>query len=145
MDSVKISEATLRVAQTECSMLVARYCHLADGRDFEAFVELFAPDGEWIRPNMHMVGREKILEFMRSLPLAATRHVMGSVFIDVLSGTNARGRSYCQLYRETSAKQDSGLVSTQLVTLVNYDDHFKRYKGKWLFAQRKTTIGFANA
>lgn len=126
-------------------MLVARYGHLADQREHGAFAELFAPDGEWIRPGMHMHGREEIFRFMDARPAEAlTRHVVGSICIDVIDADHARGMSYTTVYRERKFQGRLPVPLAQPEMVVDYHDDYVRIAGRWHIAKRHATVVFSD-
>lgn len=131
--------------QTACAMLVARYAHLADQREHRAFAELFTPDGEWIRPGMHMRGREEIFRFMDARPAQAlTRHVVGSIFIEALDVDHARGVSYTTVYRERNFQGRLPVPLTQPEMVVDYHDDYVRIHGRWHIAKRQASVVFSD-
>jgi len=139
-----VSTALAAEIQTACAMVVARYCHCADLREHRAFSELFAPDGEWIRPGMHMRGRDEIYRFMDGRPPALTRHVCGSVHVEVIDADHARGLNYTTVYRaQNPAGSPPAKLHAQMV--VDYRDDFVRLDGRWLIRKRHTTVVFLDA
>lgn len=140
-----LDEAGTAAIQVACAMLVARYGHLADQRSHEAFAELFAPDGEWIRPGMHLRGREAIFRFMESWPAQAlTRQVAGSIHIEVANQDRASGLSYSTVYRD---RRFTGLLPALLQQpemVVDYRDSYVRIANRWHFARRHTTVVFSD-
>lgn len=140
-----LDAGTIASIQISCAQLVARYGHLADQRAHQAFAELFAPDGEWIRPGMHMRGREAIFWFMESRPSdALTRHVTGGIHIEVLSRNTAHGLSYTTVYRHTHF---SGTLPVRLIQpemVVDYADQYVLIGDRWHIARRHTTVVFSD-
>jgi uncharacterized protein (TIGR02246 family) len=131
--------------QTACAMLVARYGHLADQREHRAFAELFAPQGEWIRPGMHMRGRDEIFRFMESRPAdALTRHLVGSIHIEPVDVSHARGLSYTTVYRERNFQGKLPVPHVQAEMVVDYRDEYVRIEGRWHIAKRHTTVTFSD-
>jgi uncharacterized protein (TIGR02246 family) len=140
-----VDDLGIAAVQSACAMLVARYCHLADQREHRAFSELFAPDGEWIRPGMHMRGREEIFRFMESrAPQALTRHVCGSIHIEVVDATHARGMSCTTVYREANYAGAGTAKLVQPEMVVDYHDDYVRNESRWLIARRHATIVFSD-
>lgn len=136
-----LQEAQVVQIQAACAMLVARYCHCADQREHRAFSEVFAPDGEWIRPGMHMRGRDEIFGFMEARPPALTRHVCGSIHVEVIDADHARGLNYTTVYRaQDHAGSGSARLHAQMV--VDYRDDFVRLQGRWYIQRRHTTVVF---
>ena len=132
-------------AQTACAMLVARYGHLADRRAHRAFADLFAPEGEWIRPGMHLRGREEIFRFMESRPpQALTRHVVGSIDVEVLDPLHARGSSCTTVYREPHFRGTLPVPLRQPEMVVDYADDFVCIEGRWLIGDSGLEPQFSN-
>ncbi len=130
---------------TVCTQLITLYGHLADQRAHHDFASLFAPDGEWIRPGMHLRGREAIFRFMETRPSQAlTRHVSGSIHIEVVNLNQARGMSYTTVYREPAFEGKLPVRLLQPEMVVDYRDEFVRIEGHWHIARRHTTVVFSD-
>ncbi len=140
-----LDETDRAAIRTACAMLVARYGHLADQREHKAFAELFAPDGEWIRPGMRLHGREEIFRFMESRsPQALTRHVTGSIHIEVIDTDHACGLSYTTVYRERNFQGELPVRLDRPEMVVDYHDDYVRISGRWHIARRHTTVVFSD-
>ena len=141
--AMTVEVAVCTAIQTACAMLVARYGHLADQREHQAFSELFATDGEWIRPGMHMRGREEILHFMESRsPTALTRHVSGGVHVEVIDTEHAHGLSDTTVYREPNFAGRLPVRLLQPEMVVDNRDQYVRIDERWHIAKRHTTVVF---
>ena len=130
--------------QSACEALVARYCHLCDDREHAAFAALFTEDGMWIRPAGEFRGRKAIFDWMETRPVQqVTRHIMGSVHVEVLDEENAAGIGYCTVFQDYDppAGKPSPLVQPKMV--VDYRDRFRRSGGEWLIAERRTRVVFS--
>lgn len=128
-------------AQVACMLLIGRYAHAADGRDNDAFVSLFAPDGEWVRLDgtHRMCGRGEIRKFLEEhRGPGRSRHVSGSIDIQVVSPDRAKGLSYTIVYRDPNWK-GSGLANFERLpdAVVEYHDDFVLIEGVWYFARRE--------
>ncbi|WP_038207181.1 nuclear transport factor 2 family protein [Xenophilus azovorans] len=144
MTTVLDEDAKVRI-QTACAMLVAHYGHLADQREHRAFAELFAPDGEWIRPGMHMRGRDEIFSFMDARPAQAfTRHVVGSIYIEPIDADHAHGLSYTTVYRERNFQGKLPVPLAQPEMVVDYRDEYLRLQGRWYIRKRHATVIFSD-
>lgn len=131
--------------QASCTQLITRYGHLADQRAHKDFAAQFAPDGEWIRPSMHLQGRDAIFRFMESRPpQALTRHVSGSIHIEVVNLHHARGISYTTVYREPAFEGKLPVPLVQPEMVVDYRDDFVCIEGCWYIARRHTTVVFSD-
>ncbi len=140
-----MDEMQAAAIQTSCAMLVARYGQLADQREHRSFSEVFAPDGQWIRPGMHMRGREEIFVFMESRsPTALTRHVCGSIHIEVVDADHAHGLSYTTVYREANDRGEGAAKLVRPEMVVDYRDDYVRIEGRWHIARRHTTVIFSD-
>ncbi|VTU45816.1 SnoaL-like domain protein (plasmid) [Variovorax sp. SRS16] len=140
-----LSDAQVATVQTACASVLACYCHCADSRDHAAFAELFAPDGVWKRPGMVMRGRDEIRRFMDARPTGhVTRHVCGSIHVEVIDQDHARGLSYTTVYRDPAygGTGPAKLVQPQMV--VDYRDEFVRIDGRWHIGARHTTVVFSD-
>jgi ketosteroid isomerase-like protein len=115
------------------SELLARFCLLADKRDWAALTELYTEDGVFdvMGP---VKGREAILETVSHLPEAWDHwfHFVSNEIIEI-SGDSATAVSYF------NAPFVAGGVSHN--ALGRYDDTLERVDGVWQFSARVLSFG----
>lgn len=124
-----------------CTRTVNRYAIAVGERDYDTFAKLFTEDGVWQRPgSAAMHGREQIRAFMEGLPASTlVRHVNGTIRVDVIDETAARGISYTTVYN--CEHYTSGIAPMRGPDyVVEYRDRFTRVSDEWLIAVRDTTI-----
>ncbi|WP_433602501.1 nuclear transport factor 2 family protein [Nocardia sp. CA-135953] len=114
--------------------LPIRYALAVDGRDLDAWVELFAPDVDCGR---HGRGREALRSyiephlrwFYRSL------HQICGHRIELVDEASATGKTYCRAEHE---------VGDRFVVMgICYDDRYTKVDGEWFFARRKELHWYA--
>lgn len=91
--------------QQACRDLVLRAVACVDAKDYQGFVELFAPSGQLLRPNAPVLhGREAILAFYRTRPIdRITRHLVTNTLVQLSEDeTQARATSYVLLWAGVS-------------------------------------------
>jgi hypothetical protein len=128
-------EARLRAVEDRLAIaeLRGRYCHLLDGRDWDALADLFTEDGEF-HGLAHVTGRAAIHRFFsRTVPNLAQGfwHFCTNGTVD-LDGDRARGRISLEYL---SVKHGISHVSAG-----HYDDELRREGGVWRFRKRRITF-----
>jgi 3-phenylpropionate/cinnamic acid dioxygenase small subunit len=131
---------TVALDDAEIRNLIARIAHLADTGDTRQYGQCFTPDAHWDMPGAPRHGRADIIAGSHERraageigPGSATRHVVGTIAIDV-DGDTARARSYFQFFAQTT--------TTPMLHLVGqYDDEFVRSPEGWLLDRRRVTLG----
>jgi ketosteroid isomerase-like protein len=119
--------------------VVDEYALAVDGRDAEAFADLFTEDATLAiyehgadEPALTYDGRERLLgvtDLLRTF--STTMHVMANHVCDV-DGDQATGRVYALCHHLTEA--DDGAQDTLM--LLQYRDRYRRVDGAWRIARR---------
>lgn len=132
------------VAEQACARLVAGYALAADFGDLDAAAGCYVPDGRLTIAGQTHEGREAIRERLADQPQdQVSRHLMGTIVVDLLSPTEARGRCYLALYRGAREPGTGGPLPSEAPFLVgHYDDRFVLTADGWRFAERKLTTTF---
>lgn len=112
--------------------LLARYCFHFDNGEFDAWLDLFTPDGAFDLGKMgRFAGRESLRKFLKSLPLTngvpLMKHcVMNSIV--AVNGDQATAQSYVVVVRG----------GDQLAVSVagRYEDHLAKTADGWRFKER---------
>ncbi|MCP1198357.1 nuclear transport factor 2 family protein [Notoacmeibacter sp. MSK16QG-6] len=113
--------------------LRARYCHLLDDRNWDAFADLFTEDGEF-DGLARVQGRAEIHRFFSTTVERLAEgfwHFCTNASID-LNGDEASGRISMQYL---SVKNGTSFVSAG-----HYDDELVRSAGQWRFRRRRITF-----
>lgn len=126
--------ATLTAAdRLELIELTVRYGLTFDAGDGAGWAALFAPDGQFVRPDGVVVAGTEALAAVPAASLAATpgmRHLPGPLVLDA-SGDAVRGRSYGQAVRLVDGP------ALALIVAGEYADTFVRLGDGWRFAERR--------
>ncbi|PHK95215.1 DUF4440 domain-containing protein [Pseudoroseomonas rhizosphaerae] len=121
--------------ELEIGQLRARYCHLLDGREWEAFVDLFTADRHFSGLR-EVRGREALLRFFRDeVPLLAEDfwHFCTNGTVEI-EGDTARGRISMEYLSTTRGVPH--------ISAGHYDDELQRVDGRWRFRSRRITFYF---
>jgi hypothetical protein len=124
-------ESRLAIAQ-----LPIRYAMAVDGRDVEAWVNLFVPD---VQVGRDCVGREALAEYIeRSLRgFRRSVHLICGQRIDLDPDErdHASGATYCRAEHEVDDRW--------IVMAIAYFDIYQRVDGEWFFQRRKERHWYA--
>jgi hypothetical protein len=123
-------------AHLQIEQLPIRYALAVDGRDVDAWANLFVPDVDMGRRGR---GREvlrayiepQIRQFYRSI------HFICGHRIELLEPDSARGAVYCRAEHEVSDRW--------IVMAICYFDDYRRVDGEWLFERRRERHWYAAA
>lgn len=119
--------------------VVDEYALAVDGRDAEAFADLFVDDATLAiyeygadEPALTYDGRERLLGVTNLLrTFSTTMHVMANHVCDV-DGDDATGRVYALCHHLTEG--DGGAQDTLM--LLHYRDRYRRIDGRWRIVRR---------
>ena len=113
--------------------LMARACFHFDNGEFEAWLDLYAPDGAFdLGARGRFVGRDNLQKFLKSLPLTnglpMMKHCVMNTIVSV-NGDRATARSYVVVVQggEQLAVSIAG----------RYEDGLAKVGGAWRFTERK--------
>lgn len=124
------------LAESGIRQLHARYVDAVWRKDFDAFIECFAEEGEWKIAGMHMRGRPEIRGTATRLLGACERVLLthGNPLLEVGDG-RANGRLHCLEF----AKLVDG---TSAMTIGIYHDRYLEQAGRWRFAWRHWALQY---
>lgn len=107
--------------------LPIRYALAVDGRDIDAWVNLFVPD---VDCGKHGRGREALREYITPQVQTFYRsiHLICGHRVELIDATTARGKTYCRAEHEVGDKWE--------VMAICYDDRYAKVEGEWLFQRR---------
>jgi ketosteroid isomerase-like protein len=99
--------ADVLAIQAICKDLAARTAYFSDLQDYEAFVDLFTPDAQLVRPGgQPLVGREQILQSYRSKSAdRLTRHFVTQSVVYDITADSANMTSYVLLWSSSRQVQ----------------------------------------
>jgi len=126
--------------ERECHDLVVTLTHYSDHGEVEKAVDLFTPDGTWIRGGKPYVGRAEMLDsFKRGSGTQVIRHVTSNIRIVVKDERNAEGVSYYVAYN-----QDPGTDAPKFplpfappFSMGEWHDKFVRTPSGWRLSHRE--------
>jgi ketosteroid isomerase-like protein len=113
--------------------LLARYCFHFDNGEFDAWLDLFTPDGIFdLGTRGRFAGRESLQKFLKSLPLTnglpLMKHCVLNSIVDVV-GDHATAQSYVVVVR------DGDVLAVSVAG--RYYDSLAKTGGGWRFTERK--------
>jgi len=140
-------EMSERIAiERECQRLVTVYCHHVDHGEAEKIADLFTDDGQWLSPEIKMIGKEQIMKgfaLRQANTARMSRHVCNNFLIDVIDENNAEGTVYLTLYRhDGEAGRKVSPMDDQPVLIGEYRDRFVRTDDGWRFSKREIDVSF---
>jgi len=131
---------------TACERLVHSYPKFRDSLDIDAYGKLFAEDATFSFGGKTTKGRLSIMNEIRERgPKQMNRHLTGSVVIEPLSETKARGTSYALVFQaDPDEASPKALSPSSLLGFVTYHDEFSYQQETCVFQQRTVVIDFIN-
>lgn len=113
--------------------LMARYCFHFDNGEFDAWLDLFTPDGAFdLGSRGRFGGRESLQKFLKSLPLTngipMMKHCVMNSIVSV-DGDQATAQSYVVVVR--------GGEQLAVTVAGRYDDQLAKSANGWRFKERK--------
>jgi uncharacterized protein (TIGR02246 family) len=132
-----------RAIEQDCLKLIASYALGADHHDADRFVNVFARDGQWIRPTgKTFSGHAELRAFMAQRPRTVlSRHVSTNAVVDVLGPEEAQGVSLATVYRLENHEGGPGPLTTP-ESIVEYQDRFTREPEGWRIKERRAFTVF---
>src|SRR5579864_7712808 len=143
--TVSPEEAADRLAILE---LVEAYANCADRRDAKGQMTLFTPDTHFVvfmdakdpKPSQELHSPEALAPVFADLnQYAATMHFLGQTTILTLTGDRGTGETYCMPHHLTIEGENRRLM----IAALRYYDTFVKMDGRWLFAERKLYVDWA--
>jgi hypothetical protein len=118
-----------------CLRLTNDFCLYSDQRDYDAYGQLYAPDGRFTRPGLDVSGREAIVAALKQRPAhLVVRHAGINAVVDVIDDNNARGRGNHFVFIH-----DSTAGQTQPVAVTDYVDRYVCTSEGWRIASREVS------
>jgi hypothetical protein len=128
-----------RRIEHDCRNLLFRHAQLSDqGRVAEA-VDLFTPDGTWIRGGKPYTGREQMLNSSGRPATAISRHLTSNTVVDVQDENHASAVSYYIVFRHDPGVPDAPLPLPlgDAFSMGEWHDKFVRTPDGWRFEFRE--------
>lgn len=142
-----MSPADILLAEHACAKLAIRYANCLDHYEDDAIANLFAPDGVWEHFTAGpLLGREAIRAFCNGRDRRQLmRHIATNFETEILSPTQARGRSYWTAFRLGTHTPGEPGLGTEPFSVGQYADEFVCIDGQWYFSMRKMQVVFKQA
>jgi len=121
-----------------CTKLAIRYANCLDTFDDDGVIGLFAPDGVWNHTSQGaMRGHDVIRAYLATRDQnTLVRHVMSNFEVDVISPTQAKGRSYWTAFLATDYVPGKISPVDAPFSIGEYADEYVCIDGRWHFATR---------
>ncbi len=131
----------------ECRNLVIELVHLGDHGEVEKAVDLWVPDGTWIRGGKPFTGRaELIASFQRSTTTTVNRHLVTDTRVIVKDSDHAEGVSYYLVVNNDPKTDNPKLpLPLELFSMGEWHDRYVRTPNGWRFAFREVKRLFQRA
>lgn len=135
--------------ELEIRNLIAALAQFADSGTVDEYVALFTDDAVWEMPANAANGvpasnRTRRAEIAAGVhdrraagvqgPGSATRHVISTVRVRMVSADEATGSAYFQYFADTT-------TTPRLLSIGQYDDVFRRTPDGWKLARRRIVLG----
>lgn len=115
---------------TQC--LHAFVSHL-DERRYAQLLQMFLPEGRWLRQGRWLEGREAIGAALQARPPAMrVRHLITNVLVQPGEGDDLRLEAYMTAYRQVGPQAAPALYRLNLVGCV-----YRRHEGVWRLAEQQ--------
>jgi hypothetical protein len=140
--AASIAPADRMLIEWECDRLVRRFAMLNDDRDHDGLAALFVEDARFSRPlapESWTTGREAIRALFRDRPPRLARHIMTNTLVDVVSATEAKGRTYMTFVSTTDLSKTPP-VAEPVLMYGQFDDLFVLEEGEWRFKERRGSV-----
>jgi SnoaL-like domain len=136
----RLTELSVKQA---CLDLVTRYAMAVNRWDLDAYLEVWAADAVWQRPESPaMHGHAEIRAYMESQPRdRVLRHVNGASWAEVIDDDHARGWSQTVVYDTVGSSDIPSRIELPTM-VVEYVDEYERHGDQWLISRRDTTWVF---
>jgi hypothetical protein len=138
-----------RGIERECSDLVVALTHYGDHGQHEASVDLFTPDGTWIRGGKPYKGRAEMLaSFNRGGSTTnVIRHFTSNIRIDVKDERTAEGITYYIAFNQDpgTATPKFPLTFAPPFSMGEWHDKFARTPAGWRISHREVKRLFQRA
>jgi len=131
--------------------LIDSYAHYADRREAEkqaalftedAVIEVYQGEPDAHKPVQVLRGRSELADGFAGLKkYDVTTHLNAQSIITIDHADRATGISYCMAHHLLTEQGKRTLI----VMSIRYYDTFSRQNGKWLFAERKLIIDWADS
>lgn len=128
-----------RSIERECAELIVALTHCSDHDERQRAVELFTPDGVWIRGGKPYVGRAEMLQSFAGSATAVTRHMTSNIRVAVKDDRTAAAVTYYVAYRHDPGAADAKLPLplSAPFSMGEWHDSFTRTPEGWRFTRRE--------
>jgi hypothetical protein len=134
-----MNDSERRTIEQTCRDLVVLMCQLSDHGEREKAVDLFSPDGTWIRGGKPYKGRAEMLGSFAAPATQVIRHLTSNILITVKDDNSAEGVTYYLAFH-TDPKTPNPKLPLALeppFSLGEWHDKFVRTPAGWRFSHRE--------
>jgi len=138
---------TKRQIVQDCRDLVIDLLHHGDHGELEAAVDLWIPNGTWIRGGKPFTGRAALLEsFKRASDTMLIRHMVTDTRITVKDENNAEGVSYYMAINHDPKTATPKLpLPLEPFSMGEWHDKYVKTPAGWRFSHREVKRLFQKA
>jgi hypothetical protein len=123
--------------EQDCSKLCTAFAYHVDHCEFEALVELFTPDGVFVRNGHSLEGQRAIRAAYAQRPPATTVHFITNFHVLELTATRVRASSYGLVLHATSvSKEVLPFDPMGAMRTLEFIDEFQLTPAGWRFSSR---------
>ncbi len=138
VNAAALTPEARRGIEAACVRLALDSCLTSDRGEYEAYGELYAPDGSFARPGLSVSGRDAIVAALKKRPAhLVMRHFTANAVVDVIDADRAVGRGNQLVF---VLDRNSG--ETQPLVATDYADAYVRTEDGWKIASREVTRSF---
>jgi hypothetical protein len=128
-----------RQIEWDCTQLLHCFYGYLDEKRYKEMVDLFVPEGAWVRLGEELRGPAAILEAMDGRVDWLTIHVVTNIRVNVVSLNEAQTIQYVTLYRQEGYDPAKGpALVVPPIGVLRHADQLVRRNGEWKFL-RKTS------
>jgi hypothetical protein len=120
-----------------CEQLCIAFSYHLDHGDFESVVQLFAPNGVFVRNSEPLEGREAIREAYRQRPAATTMHIVSNFHLLECTELTARASVYnIVVFAASVSDKVLKFDPATAIRILEFHDRFVLTEEGWRFTFR---------
>ena len=132
------------VAEAAIGRVIMEFFHCLDDTQFDALVQLFAPEGVWHRQGQVLRGRAMVREALARRPAGTvTRHLVTNLLVTHLEDERSVAKFYMTVFRREADTLVDGPVPMELPHMVAACEMVLAYLGNaWRIMELKAVPSF---
>ncbi|MEV1292683.1 nuclear transport factor 2 family protein [Pseudonocardia sp. NPDC049635] len=133
-----MDESDRMLTEWQLTGLSQRFAYFLDNNDFEAMIDLFAPDGVFDRGGTPLRGHDEIRTAMRDRPALTTRHLLTNFHFPELTADSATGVIGSLVLHGPMADGEGPVTyATEQGRVVEFHDRYSLTHAGWRLASRE--------